>query len=628
MQAKKSRILPFAILSVIAVSVFALFSYATQSGTSTSAAVTREGQDVNGVVGGLENSSTSVQNPNYLTVSSVSAWPSSTQSGGVITVRAVISNHGDVAYKNGYSQKGEFIFVLQHTTQTTNPTVGGKRVGPALVRGIRAQGSESIRSEVRYAPPVSSSQTFYYYVCVTNFEQPVNCSETPATVTVHPAPAPKLSLSNVQASVPATCCRSSWGRQSKPPLTVQVGKPVTLQVTVSNLDTAINKQPITFFRHTTQTNHPETGGTRIINTTTEAIPAGAQTSKTIVTTVPPVSLKQTFYYYACVTDTSVCSKNPADVTVISAVPSSPEPNTNQERSEYGQVSISDSDSPAPVGGDSMYVQHEGRSVSNHGIITLGGVETVTGERGFIVPGNAVMDGTINNFFDPLRNPLIYTTEYAALHPSLVGHTTRKEIGHAEDGTPTTFDDGNSIKHLLGRVLLAPRIQRGYDGGHYANVNAAFVVYPHAPTPHCLTVWRDGNRAFCLDLDASKYIDRVAPLTVHGKDGKVHNVIGSREPDIGLIVQFDAGSARFSEAEVKHHAVESMFAHTAYFAYANDSRASFSESGTPVYTVPDENGDVYIVGVVSDGTKDGILFSSWSDIAEEFNLKPIEQTVRR
>ena len=64
----------------------------------------------------------------------------------------------------------------------------------------------------------------------------------------------------------------------------------------------------------------------------------------------------------------------------------------------------------------------------------------------------------------------------------------------------------------------------------------------------------------------------------------------------------------------------------FFEYANHSRggdAIRGDSGSPIYTVPDANGNVRIVGILTGIGGEGILiFNSWKTVKDEFNLRPI------
>ena len=64
----------------------------------------------------------------------------------------------------------------------------------------------------------------------------------------------------------------------------------------------------------------------------------------------------------------------------------------------------------------------------------------------------------------------------------------------------------------------------------------------------------------------------------------------------------------------------------YYEYTNYSlggNAVRGDSGSPVYTVPDADGNVRIVGILT-GLADvnSLAFNSWKTIEEEFNLRPI------
>ena len=69
----------------------------------------------------------------------------------------------------------------------------------------------------------------------------------------------------------------------------------------------------------------------------------------------------------------------------------------------------------------------------------------------------------------------------------------------------------------------------------------------------------------------------------------------------------------------------------YYEYVNHSRGGKStrgNSGAPVYTVPDADGNVRIVGILigsvpdEDPSESTLIFTSWKKVEDEFNLRPI------
>ena len=92
-----------------------------------------------------------------------------------------------------------------------------------------------------------------------------------------------------------------------------------------------------------------------------------------------------------------------------------------------------------------------------------------------------------------------------------------------------------IKYFLGKVFKMPGF-RTEGEKKVLNVDAAFVAYPHPKTPGCSLTWSGDEEEFCLDPGHSDYIERLVPLTVRGKNGKTHKVIGSKEPTVGLDIQ--------------------------------------------------------------------------------------------
>ena len=106
-------------------------------------------------------------------------------------------------------------------------------------------------------------------------------------------------------------------------------------------------------------------------------------------TAPTVSETKRYYYYVCVdplTDeqntTNNCSRTPAEV-VVRVKPEDPGP-------PYENCTFAPEQS-TPMGGDVMRVQdldyHLG--VTSCGTITLGGLETVTGEQGFVASAHVI-----------------------------------------------------------------------------------------------------------------------------------------------------------------------------------------------------------------------------------------------
>ena len=258
----------------------------------------------------------------------------------------------------------------------------------------------------------------------------------------------------------------------------------------------------------------------------------------------------------------------------------------------------------------MHIQRPDRShASSCGTITLGGLETTTGVQGFVTSAHVIApknpDDSIN-----------FTATNA----------TETLTGHSKDRTYFT------LQHFLGKVYRMPKLRRiQSEGGGYnlLPADAAFVAYPHPKTPGCSLTWSGDGEEFCLDVGAGEYIERVTPLTVRGANGATHTVTGSKEAANGLVVRFFGARTSVPMSSIvegskalSYHKEANNFV---YFAVGGSPVGG--DSGSPIYTIPDEKGNVHIVGILEAivflrDERAGISFISWSDVEEELDLKPI------
>ena len=194
-----------------------------------------------------------------------------------------------------------------------------------------------------------------------------------------------------------------------------------------------------------------------------------------------------------------------------------------------KVVMSAPERSTPMGGDAMGVQDFDYDfgTTSCGTITLGGLETVTGKQGFVASAHVIAGA-------------FYPRNYTRID-AFVGHNRYKH--------------SHKIKYFLGKVFKMPGF-RTEGEKKVLNVDAAFVAYPHPKTPGCSLTWSGDEEEFCLDLGHSDYIERVVPLTVRGKNGKTHKVIGSKEPTVGIDVQMTGSvvgqllqTIRLTEAEL-------------------------------------------------------------------------------
>ena len=165
-----------------------------------------------------------------------------------------------------------------------------------------------------------------------------------------------------------------------------------------------------------------------------------------------------------------------------------------------------------MGGDVMFTQPLIRASKSCGTLTLGGVETEDGTRGFIVSGHVtaisveVEDG-------------VWRQDYS-LTDNLIGHNR---------------DSWGNVQHLLGKVHTMPSFFQEGDK-RILSADAAFVAYPRPTTPGCSLTWSGNHEEFCLDSNDSEQIERLAPLQVRGEGDTVHTVIGSRAVTEGLPIR--------------------------------------------------------------------------------------------
>ena len=283
------------------------------------------------------------------------------------------------------------------------------------------------------------------------------------------------------------------------PTNPETGTPVTVRLTVKNdgSETA-SSETVRLYRHRTKTNTPRTGGTELTDTTTTgSLTSGAQITRTILASTPSVTTETTFYYYACV-DEGTCA-DPAELRVY------PTATINPPHEDCYTAAVHDS---APMAGDAFLARIREHRITKCGTITLGGIETIDGTRGFIVAAHSVTSSKVDRSSD--------TTD------PLVGHTRHKT--------------SKELRLLLGKVHKLPPVRT--EGGKEFIVDVAFVKYPYPYTPGCSLTWRGNGESFCLDdTDQDNYIDRVSPLVIRGRNGDIYRVTGSQKPTKGLEVTY-------------------------------------------------------------------------------------------
>ena len=399
---------------------------------------------------------------------------------------------------------------------------------------------------------------------------------TPEPATTQDTPAPDLSVGVATAS----------------PTTVQSTDTVTIQATVRNTGATAPATTVRIYRHRTRTNTPRTRGTRETNTaTTTTLASNRSVRVTSTHEAPTVTSTTTYYYYVCVdtvaneTQTDNNCSTPARVAV-------------QPKPEEVVVDLS----ALSMGGDVLLTHEPGGPPLAGGTITLGGLETMTGVPGFVTSAHVVAPENPDRTLDFTAGLNTFTSDW--------------------------------FGNLFGKVFRLPTLQRvETDTGGYnlLPADAAFVAYPHPKTPGCSLTFTDrADIEFCLDVGAGEYLERIQPLKVKGKSGAVHTVVGSKEPAEDLNIRFFGAASDVAKdlivEEVKF--LSSKFGYSNYISIGYGSESIPGNSGAPIYTLPDASGNVRMVGIlegsifIGDSEREGISFSSWDDVEEALDLKPI------
>ena len=191
-----------------------------------------------------------------------------------------------------------------------------------------------------------------------------------------------------------------------------------------------------------------------------------------------------------------------------------------------------------------------------------------------------------------------------------------------------------FRKFLGKVMRSPRPRKVGDFSDFFYADAAFAAYPSAATDDCSLTTEtgdDANGTYCLDLGRGEQIETVTPLAIRGKHNAVYNVVGSQFPTMGLEVMFTGTTSGVAEGnQVTSGAILTRFAEDGGTLYTYDidggGESVSGDSGAPIYTVPDRNGNVRIIGIlkgfVEVAGEEVTIFSSWDDVMKELDLQPI------
>ena len=264
--------------------------------------------------------------------------------------------------------------LYRHTATTPTPTLGGTPETATTAIPALEPGSSTLKALRATAPAIPS--TYHYYVCVEG-----SCSEA-AAVSVQ-----TTTDTTPETETPATVTGFSVTDPTATPQSLQSTDTLTIQATITNTGTETDDAAIHIYRHTQETATPRTGGTREPNTaTTGTLAPNASVTVTSTHSAPTVLRTTRYYYYVCA-DT-FCVTDPATV-LVRVKPEDPGP-------PYAHCFVVPERS-TPMGGDIMFVQPGNDTVIRKcGTITLGGVETTTGVRGFIASGHVVVRSTYDD----------------------------------------------------------------------------------------------------------------------------------------------------------------------------------------------------------------------------------------
>ena len=524
-----------------------------------------------------------------LTVTYAVTPPRSAQSGNTIAFYTRVTNTGTTPSAATVAR------LYRHTATTPTPTLGGTPETATTAIPALEPGSSILKALRATAPAIPS--TYHYYVCVEG-----SCSEAAAVsvqTTTDTTPEPET---------PTTVTGFSVTNPTATPSSLQSTDTLTIQATITNTGTETDDAAIYVYRHTQETTTPRTGGTRESNTaTTGTLAPNASVTVTSTHSAPTVLRTTRYYYYICA-DT-FCTTDPATV-LVRVKPEDPGP-------PYEHCFAIPKRS-TPMGGDAMLSlfigDPDGEIPRTCGTITLGGVETTTGVRGFIASGHVVVRSTYD---DEISRSIGDYSRTA----TLIGHG--RSAGFAKE-----------LQHFLGKVFQMPSFSVEGDK-RILSTDAALVAYPHPKTAGCSLTWSGDGEDFCLDLGSDDYIERLVPLTIRGANGETYKVVGSQEPTEGLPIQVSgavtgipiSSVAKGDELLVGGGYTTDGFSYE-YVNYSRGGKSTRGNSGAPVYTIPDADGNVRIVGVLigsipdEDPSESTLIFTSWKKVKDEFNLRPI------
>ena len=397
---------------------------------------------------------------------------------------------------------------------------------------------------------------------------------------------------------------------------------ITVTATITNTGTKAGDATILIYRFTETTNPVKEPN----SATVSDLEPNESVTITSTHTAPTVTYNTKFSYLVCVNAPCYERTDLDEAAQILIQPEDPGPPYDDGWCPPVRAN--------PMGGDALSISRSPTGLGDFhcaGTISLGGVEDQDGTRGFITAGHVISHKNDEGEYD-FTIPL---TDTIAAHGSHAGRPIRL-LGRGAK-LPTTFTHEKVARGIYTISLT----------------DAAFVAYP-----------KDANR------------EPLAPRKIRGKNGDVYTVIGSKEPVNDMMVWISGSMSGVSKHVGRRG--KSMgpggFANEdiRFFSVALDLRGSNElktiggDSGSPLYTAPDADGNVHILGVhygtsplhLKDGVfdyetydvetnRDGSLeisvdsnivfessqyeyiyfYSPWDLVELEFNLKPIGESTR-
>ena len=253
-----------------------------------------------------------------------------------------------------------------------------------------------------------------------------------------------------------------------------------------------------------------------------------------------------------------------------------------------------------VGGDRVVPRTNSKNVSiSCGTITVGGVTTKDGKRGFVTSAHVVDDNKV----------AVQTNSdiWVGHRSSKLGQPVYTPLGRVDD-MPFSWSfvkDGANLRQGDDTILA----------------DAAFVEYPRTK---CAQYWG----GYCFKYT---YAETVIPSKV-----RTYTVEGSQLPRVGLAIRaFGATTRQERVGAVKTGKM--LWSPSSYggiatyvYYYTQSVDSVFGDSGGPIYTTPTTGNKVKLVGIhvgaVKVNTANGLVrygvFSSWKDVEKTLSLESL------